>query len=314
MTDSTDTATHAVLSPDEAFSVLGNETRVRILRTLGEAETALSFTELRDRVGIRQGAQFNYHLDKVVGHFVRKSDDGYALRQPGRRVVQAILSGAMTDDPVLEPTEVDFACRHCGAPVEVSYGQGETKLSCTECRGNYRESVIRERDDGAEYGNLTHLSLPPAGVHGRTATGVLRAAATVGHLDAMAAVNDICPRCSAPVDHSVSICEDHDTTGDLCDRCGYHLAVHVDFRCTNCIYEQTFAAVMGLLDAPALLAFVGEHGLNVTADGIEWGWDYGEEILSVDPFEARFTFTIEGDSITLTVDDELEVVEATRQE
>ncbi|MFB6206666.1 MAG: ArsR/SmtB family transcription factor, partial [Haloglomus sp.] len=85
------------LSPDEAFGVLGNETRIQILQTLGEADGPLSFTELRDRVGIRQGSQFNYHLDKLVGHFVRKTDDGYELRLAGRRVIYAVLSEAVTE-------------------------------------------------------------------------------------------------------------------------------------------------------------------------------------------------------------------------
>jgi hypothetical protein len=32
-----------------------------------------------------------------------------------------------------------------------------------------------------------------------------------------------------------------------------------------------------------------------------------EDVISVDPFEARFTFTIDGDAITLTVDEDLTV-------
>lgn len=109
------------LPPDDAFGVLGNETRIEILQTLGEADEALSFTELRDRVGIRQGGQFNYHLEKVVGHFVGKTEEGYILRQPGRRVVQAVLSGAVTDEPDLDYTEIDEECWWCGAPIVVRY-------------------------------------------------------------------------------------------------------------------------------------------------------------------------------------------------
>lgn len=33
-----------------------------------------------------------------------------------------------------------------------------------------------------------------------------------------------------------------------------------------------------------------------------------EEIFGTDPFEARFTFTVDGDALTLTVDDNLNVV------
>jgi hypothetical protein len=312
MTSEADKENSTLLSPDEAFAVLGNETRIQILRVLGRADAPLAFSELYDRVEYDTTANFNYHLDKLEGHFVRRTDEGYALRQPGRRVVQAILSGTVTDDPVVEPTEVDFPCRHCGAPVEVSYSRGEMRLSCTECSGNIDKSGVRDADEDVEYGNLANSSLPPAGVQGRTAADVFRTAATRSHLDALAASSDVCPRCSAPVDHSTSVCDEHDATAGLCDQCDRHYAVLVHFRCTNCIYEEGFPAVMALLNVPELLTFVGEHGLNVTADGIEWGWDFDEEILSTDPFETRFTFTIDGDSITLTVDDGLNVGRVSR--
>ena len=310
MSPSGDSEQYGALTPDEAFSILGNETRIEILRTLGEADRSLSFTDLRERVGVRQGAQFNYHLDKVVGHFVAKTDDGYALREPGRRVVQSVLSGAVTEDPVLEPTEIDYSCHYCGAPVEVSYSQGRLQLSCTECSGNYDESTVRRRDVSA---NLSNMSLPPAGVQGRTAADALRTAATTSHLDAIAASNDICPRCSAPLDHSVSVCENHDASDGLCEVCEFRWMVRFRFQCTNCIYDQEFPAVMVLLDVPELLVFVGRHGLNTSSRGIEWGWDYEEEIISLKPFRGRFTLTIENEALVVTVDEDLSMIDIVRE-
>ncbi|MDY6764143.1 MAG: helix-turn-helix domain-containing protein, partial [Halobacteria archaeon] len=108
--------TETMLSPDEAFNVLGNTTRVRILKTLGEADGSLSFAELRDKVGHDDPGNFNYHLSKLEGHFVRKTDEGYELQSAGERVIEAVLSGAMTETPVLEPTQTDIICHHCGAP------------------------------------------------------------------------------------------------------------------------------------------------------------------------------------------------------
>lgn len=311
------------LPPDEAFSILGNETRMGILRELGAADQSLSFTDLRERVGVRQGAQFNYHLEKVLGHFVEKTDGGYRLREPGRRIVQSVLSGAVTEDPVLEPTEVDFACRHCEAPLEVSYSRGRLRLSCSVCvgdfdestaLGDFDESTVRERESDSASANLANMWLTPAGVQGRTAPDALRTASTTNHLDAKALSSDICPRCSATVDHSVSVCESHDAAGGLCRACDSRLAVWFQFRCTNCIYERTVSAGMAFLNVPELLVFVGKHGLNTSSLAIEWGWDVGEEVVSVDPFEGRFTFTIEDDSITLTVDEDLSVLDVTRHE
>ena len=64
----------ATLAPDDAFELLGNETRVRILQTLGTADEPVPFSELHDRVGLRDSGQFNYHLDRLVGHFLQKTD------------------------------------------------------------------------------------------------------------------------------------------------------------------------------------------------------------------------------------------------
>lgn len=302
----------ATLSPDEAFAVLGNEMRLRILQTLGEAGEPLSFTELRNRIGSRQGGNFNYHLDKLVGHFVRKTDDGYELRQAGRSIIEAVLSGAITDDPVLEPTEIDFTCRLCGAPVKVSFRRERVQLYCTECAGQYDgEITTRESMFPGDHGFLGGYHLPPAGIKGRTADEVMRAASTWTHLELLAMANDICPRCSAVVDHEIEVCEDHDATEDLCERCGQRYAVKIIGRCTNCPYETNGMFgnyVWGKLE---LRVFVGDHGMDPIVEGVKWGWDYSEEVLSVDPFKARLTYTIDNEMITLTVDDELDVVDAT---
>ena len=303
------------LSPDDAFGVLGNETRIRILRELGDAGEPLSFTDLRNRVSIRQGAQFNYHLDKLVGHFVEKTDEGYALGKPGRRVVEAVLSGAVTEDPLLEPARVDFDCRLCGAPVELGFSHERVEFYCTECPGHYaRSEKTRPSIADGDRGILGGFSLPAAGVRDRSPDEVLRTASLWGHLETLAAANGVCPRCSAIVDHSIRVCEDHAAdVEDLCKTCDRRHAVQVRRRCTNCIYESEGMAVNQLISSPELRCFVADHGIEPLANGVEWGWAYDEEVRSVEPFEAAFTFEFDGDAITLTVEDELDVVEVTHQ-
>jgi len=297
-------------SPDEAFAVLGNETRVQILQALGDADGSLSFTQLRERVGIRQGAQFNYHLDKLVGHFVSKGDEGYALRQPGRRVVEAVLSGAMTDNPVIERTEIEeWPCPYCGATTEVVYQQERVERYCTECSGLYGESATRAnpRIPGG-YGDLGVLKLPPAGVQGRNAAEVLATAFTWAYAELLVAANGVCPRCSAKVDHEVTVCESHDGNDGPCDRCGRRQAVSFRTACSNCPFEHGSVVSVHLAARTELLAFVTARGYNPLADPWNWGWEYEEEILSTDPFEGRFTFAVDGDRISLTVDEELAVI------
>lgn len=41
---------------------------------------------------------------------------------------------------------------------------------------------------------------------------------------------------------------------------------------------------------------------------------YDEEVVSTDPFGTRPTFTVDGDSLTVTINDDLSVVEVTRHD
>lgn len=298
-------------TPEEAFALLGNETRLAILRALGEADAPVSFTELRERVGLRQGAQFNYHLSKLIGHFVEKTSAGYTLRRSGERVVEAVLSGAVETGPTLEPTAVDYPCHFCNASIEVSYTDGQFALHCPGCGGNSPKRSPTSA--GAEtHGNLAIIPFPPAGMTGRDPLEALRAAATWIHLAGLALSSDVCPGCAAGVNLSVDACPDHKTDEGRCPRCENRHAVRVRYECPNCTYGAEFVGLMGVIASPELQAFAGSHGYNTTSNGLDWGWGYEEEVLSTDPFSARFSVTIDGDTLELTVNQSFDVVEASQ--
>ncbi|UIO99967.1 helix-turn-helix domain-containing protein [Halobaculum sp. CBA1158] len=71
------------------LSALASEHRVAILRELAAADAPLTFSELRERVGMRDTGRFNYHLGELRGRFVRERDGGYVLGHAGERVVLA---------------------------------------------------------------------------------------------------------------------------------------------------------------------------------------------------------------------------------
>lgn len=102
----------------DALDVLCNEIRMSILRELAEAEGALAFSELRERVGIRDSGKFNYHLTKLCSYFVRETQGGYELGHAGTRVIAAAdprggdLPTSQTETDGGEP-EAD-ECRVCG--------------------------------------------------------------------------------------------------------------------------------------------------------------------------------------------------------
>lgn len=306
------------LSPDEAFAVLGNETRLTILQVLGDADAPLAFSDLYDRVEYDSTANFNYHLEKLQGHFVRRTEEGYDLRQAGQRVVEAVLSGAVTDAPEMKSTQVDMGCPLCGAPTAVSYQQERLDMYCTRCSGLFgRVDTIAELSAPPEYGHLGYMTLPPAGIQGRTATETLEAAWAWSQFKFIARGNGMCPRCSAPVERSVTVCENHDDSDGACDRCGRNSAVYLHVRCTNCINDMQGIITGILLGNTDLQAFLTAHGINLVApDSIDYAFktigDFEEEVVTTDPFEARFTFTVDDDAITLTIGEDLSVVDVTR--
>lgn len=295
-------------SPEAAFAALGDETRLAVLRTLGEADGPLAFTELRRHVGYETAGNFSYHLDQLSGHFIRKSEDGYRLARPGQRIVEAVLSGAVTETPSFERTSIDRDCPYCGSGVELSYAQERVRAYCTECAGVYSGS---DGTDGAPPGLLGQLPLPPAGVQARSVHDIERAAWTWGIRDMMALANAVCPRCSANLEQAPEWCEDHDASDGLCPDCQNRHAVQLRSRCENCIFAHEGAFVLKFMTNTVFLSFITDHGLNPVTDHWEFGWEYAETVTSTDPFDARFEFEIEGDVLILAVDDTLAVSRGT---
>jgi DNA-binding transcriptional ArsR family regulator len=120
----------------DAFETLDGGIRVEILRALAEHRAAseptveLSFSELRERVGLRDSGQFNYHLDKLRGQFVAKSDEGYDLTPVGQQVASALLSGVYEQGTDHDPVELDDDCPVCDEPLSATYETGVLKVLC----------------------------------------------------------------------------------------------------------------------------------------------------------------------------------------
>lgn len=301
------------LAPDEAFAVLGNETRMEILQALGEGDAPIPFSELRERIGVRDSGQFNYHLGKLEGHFVRKTDAGYSLRQAGNRVIEAILSGAVTETVVLEPTRLDIPCPFCGADIEVSYREERLLVRCTECGGSFGD--VEPSSPALESmppGTLTLNYLPSAGFQGRSPGEVLDTTLAWTYAQHVLVANDVCSRCSGTIEHSVDVCSDHQPDGTICDQCHTRFAVKYVSRCTNCNYEKRGGFSHHLLGDSRVRAFFEAREIDPLApayNGLSPIYDYEEEVLSTDPFEVRVTFSVGGDELVVLVDDALRVSE-----
>jgi hypothetical protein len=189
-------------------------------------------------------------------------------------------------------------------------------MYCPECPGLGGQDEEGE-EFATEVGTLGHISLPPAGVQGRGPTEMINAAQVWSNLDLLGDSAGVCSRCSGAVERSVTVCEDHDPSDNVCDHCGRRHAVLFEVECTSCPNSKSGLAIVCLLAETELLSFITDHGGNpLMPETYDVGpgalANYTENVLSVDPFKAEFTFTINEDALTLTIDEDVSVVDVTR--
>jgi len=304
----------------EAFERLSDETRLAILVALWEryepfGETdAVSFSELRNRVGTADSGQFNYHLDRLDGYFVESVDGGYRLSEAGLVFVRSVIAGAGIETPTLEPSEVDQSCTLCGGSVEVAYEDGWVYIRCTECEGLWAD----RGDDGREGrgGQLAKFSLHPAGLANRSPEEVYAAGWVRTFQKLYSMIEGVCPTCTGRTERSLDVCSDHDPDG-RCPSCGRRSRTVARLHCTVC--KEWVRTTLGGVAAyhPAVVGFYYEHGLE-----LQYGFDdlarirerlergsSSVELLSADPPRVRVTAELDGDEVWLELDGNLTVVD-----
>ncbi len=187
MRDTDDSAPDLVESPQAAFSVLGDETRLSILlelaREAGERgpEAGLSFGTLRERVGVTDSGRFNYHLDRLRSGFVEKVDGEYRARYAGLQVVSTVYAGVY-DDTGRATAESSTECPECGVPLEIRHEDARLELRC------------------AEHGLLTGYPVPPGALESRTLPEALTLAMRRAMSEMALSLDGICQRCWGRVD------------------------------------------------------------------------------------------------------------------
>lgn len=303
----------------EAFAIVGNETRLAILLALWEAydpyaeDDAIAFTELRKRVSVRDPGQFNYHLGKLVGQFVKKTDAGYELHPAGFHVVQTVIAGSGMNKAAIPPTEIGGECLRCGAQTTLSYQDGWLYYCCTECEG-----FVRGGED-LPGGILFSQAFPPAALSNRSleeifAVGVLRLLQSFAMK-----MGGVCPQCAGVLASTFEVCETHDTrSGEVCSTCHRQYEIAVKWACTLCKYGGQAPPCVAAVVHPAVCAFYHDHGIDIgyTIDTFEQSQqvmtlmrEHEQELVSVDPPRVLITIRYEGDELCLIFDEGMNAVE-----
>ncbi|WP_247729632.1 helix-turn-helix domain-containing protein [Halovivax limisalsi] len=274
-----------------AFGAVGNEHRVAILRALMEAyqrgETPIAYSTLKDRIGMRDSGQFNYHLQELVDRFVAESADGYALTYAGRTVVSAIASGALDESVTRAPEPVEGTCYACGAASLVIHYPGQrVRITCAACD----EEVV-------------HIQFPPVAVAARTVAELKRDFDRWARSWRSLAGSGICPECAGRIDVELGRETSTPTTGDA--------DVRAVISCEQCWVRGGMPPGLTVLDHPAVVSFFWDRGIDVR-DRPQWrhAWalaDDGLTVVETDPLRVEVTLRVEDDSLTLRIDDSLRV-------
>jgi len=268
-------------SPEAAFALLGDETRVGILQALGETpEEPVPFGELQRRVGVRDSGGFNYHLGKLRGSFVRRTDRGYELTYAGRQVVGAIHAGTYTANATVEAVPVEGACPVCGAGLVAGYAEETARIHCTECE-EWRNEF------GFPPGSLDQFDrdeLPCAFDRWmqHVFDGVLAG---------------FCYSCAGRVEGRVVVDEADERVAEQ--------PAHAEFECGRCGSTARTGGAMPALFHPGVRGFLYEHGYDVRTTPT---WALGPasrpevSLRSTDPPRLAVAFAVEGESVTAVVE------------
>lgn len=250
------------LSAAEAFGLLAHETRLAAMRVLWDENGPLTFTAIADRAGIPDTGNFNYHLGKLVGYFLRKEGDTYALTLAGRQAMAAVSAGTLTDLPLLEPTVLNRPCPWCEADVRIAHFGDKLRVTCTECPGTFGGE---DWNQGSALphppGTITVLPFPPAGIENRTPQELLDASLVRLASRWRDLTYGTCPDCGDVTTSTASVCTDHDRSG-VCTDCGMRFVGVRHISCDGCGQPHTGGFPLNLFAHPDLVMYFLDHGVD----------------------------------------------------
>lgn len=280
------------VSTEQAFSLLGDETRLQILLELAIVAredgytVGLPFSELRKRVGVTDSGRFNYHLEKLTGVFIEKTDDErYVAAFPGLAVVSAVFAGTYAGDTSQLEESAPWQCRQCEQQMQMAYEHGQFSLTCPE------------------HGINIGFPAPPGAVKDRS----LQELADIVFIRALTnmdlARQGICPECWG----HTSLTFPADTEEQPLESS----QVGAEITCTRCWVRYT-TTIRGILTGhPAVRSLYQESGYEL-ADAIigeQSTSDPDNCTLTVDESvpQATATFSLNGATLTLAMTGDGEV-------
>lgn len=294
--DSTETGEHPIdieiESSAAAFEMLASGTRIEILEALGDppGET-MSFAELYEVVDIDDSGNFSYHLNKLLGTFVRKENEEYLLSHAGEQVFGSVRAGTYQAEATIEPTTFGGTCQLCGGELVCEYTQELVRVYCDECERG-RSFPFPPR------------CLPDYGVAELPAVSARWYRTRVKRI-----LDRFCPLCAGEMRGELvqGVNEESDPPEPS-------LAT---FTCLTCGKQVHLTGATIATFHPVFEGFLFEHGFDTRRGPHSEVWgsldDTTETTHTRDPLSVEVTFTHDGDVVTGFVDADASLTNVERQ-
>ena len=291
----------------EAFSLLGNETRLRIIQSLGDLSepgefSTVSFSRLYEASDVADSGTFNYHLQKLTDRFVRSTDEGYRLSLQGINVYRGLRAGIFETDEggvVAEvagrQVETERICTGCGESRVTWLKGGRMYLGCERCSGvDIRYPVPA--------GGLRRAARRIADGDGEGAYIVLRERLFVDHLSML---TGFCPYCAAETDASIT-----DDSDRVPDPASVELGQVVTLTCNYCHWYLHSNLEMALLNHPTVVQFLWANGLDFIETDLVRECELSATVSSNDPWRLEASVALDDVRIVLHLNRKLESVDS----
>lgn len=296
--------------PVDPFKSLGNEIRLGILRALYEhRQTAsttgdqLPYSTLRERVGIEDKGNFNYHLRQLREQFVEESAEGYRLTSAGFEIAKVIDIDAWRSHEERGPVPVGDASVGSGTS-DTGTTHSDTDASDetpdASMTAVYEDSIVKIN---REETSLFAHAVRPVGAADREMSDLLDVASTLWRHTIEQILEGICPYCHTAVERSLTIGSDGPWTYSFtaeCPECGPLGGSHVGSV---------------LLTHPAVVSFYWDHDIDPRNHRF-WEFSFiGDEAVTVfdeEPLELRIDLELDGDTLAVRIDDDAYVIDTKR--
>jgi DNA-binding transcriptional ArsR family regulator len=301
------------LSSAEIFDLLGHPVRLAILQELAThrriywQNAGLPFNDLRRAVEIRDGGNFNYHLDKLCEYFVTKNEktDEYQVTNAGLEIADALLAGRYSGHRETHSGPIPwFSCPYCKEVVSATYDQQTIQLEC---------------DD---HGSIFGTTLPPSAAEGRSMEEMVRLALWDAQQDIDRAHEGICFHCWGRMNESLVTDQPihHPQTDEVIAEQAYPSGseqIVVVFDCERCGTVFWIPPGGCLVHHPAVMSFYHDHGIDLrdrpTPDATPIG-SSGCKVEITDPIRVQFETRLDDEELRITLDKQVNVVSVERSE